>query len=109
MHRETPFAQMACGDEGIATVIARPGEDQQRRPLDTTKGSREIGRSQPRALHQRLIGGDALTVPRRAAHRHHFAVVVEGHRHRLELRSGCHRAHRARHRLPRCGQEQTAS
>jgi hypothetical protein len=60
MHRETPFAQVACGDEGITTVVARPGEDQQRRPLDTTKRRREIGRRQPRALHQRLIGGGAL-------------------------------------------------
>ncbi len=54
---------MACGDEGIAAIVARPGEDQQRGPLQPTQRRRQIGSGQAGALHQRLLGSRSLDRP----------------------------------------------
>jgi hypothetical protein len=51
---------MAGGDEGVAAVVARPGEDQQRRPLQAAQRGGQVGGSQPGALHQWLVGGDSF-------------------------------------------------
>ena len=50
-----------------------------------------------RASKRRREGRHAIA--RRAAAGHDLAVVVEGHRHRAQLRSRRSRAHRARHRV----------
>ncbi|EXI73017.1 MAG: hypothetical protein AW07_02949 [Candidatus Accumulibacter sp. SK-11] len=52
---EAAFTQVTRGNEGIAAVVAGSGEDQQRRPLQTTERGRQFGGGESGALHQRLF------------------------------------------------------
>ncbi len=66
------------------------------------RGGGEAARAAP-AVRRAAAGSAARRhpVPRRAARRHHLALVVQGDRHRAQLRPRQGAAHRARHRLLR--------
>ena len=65
MYLEKPFAEQACAFKGIAPVIARPDEYQNRPVL--TQRAREFGTRTPGPLHQRLIGRSNFDAPQLGA------------------------------------------
>jgi hypothetical protein len=66
-HRETAFAQVACGDESVAAVVARPGENEHCATFETTRAMSPDRRRPAGTLHQRLIAAASSMVRRSAA------------------------------------------